>query len=218
MELQSDSSGKDQSLHMKAVKYKQICKAVKMLPSFKSVRELDENLTLPHILMALSNYSTMNDQLLPNAIELMTEIQNIEDHLDSAGNNTMKHVIRKRNVCNELMKNKKVIDILINLLPCRNESKHGRHFHTTNAPPEHQYLFNGHHTLQPEYETRILELEQDISTLELQSVCKVCISNEAVILCLPCAHISTCPSCTTRLHKCPLCRTEIRATVHTYRS
>ena len=53
MELQSDSSGNDQSLHMKAVKYKQICQALKMLPSFESVRELDKNLIYETIKMIM---------------------------------------------------------------------------------------------------------------------------------------------------------------------
>ena len=42
-------------------------------------------------------------------------------------------------------------------------------------------------------------------TLSSQS-CKVCLTNRATVVILPCAHLVSCPSCVKRLRDCPLCR------------
>jgi hypothetical protein len=60
-------------------------------------------------------------------------------------------------------------------------------------------------------------LRNDIDKLRREADCKVCYENEACILCLPCSHLAGCVDCIDKLHKCPICRAVIKATVRAYR-
>lgn len=47
-------------------------------------------------------------------------------------------------------------------------------------------------------------------------LCKICYDQQLSMVFLPCGHSMCCPSCTTALSECPLCRKNIDATVRVY--
>lgn len=59
------------------------------------------------------------------------------------------------------------------------------------------------------------EKESDISETDT-GLCKVCYLNEASIVFLPCAHLVSCVTCTTKLSSCPVCRCTIKATLRVF--
>ncbi|XP_065344661.1 baculoviral IAP repeat-containing protein 7-B-like [Cloeon dipterum] len=46
--------------------------------------------------------------------------------------------------------------------------------------------------------------------------CKVCLDGDVRVVFLPCGHLVTCVQCAPNFSLCPICRTEIKATVRAY--
>ncbi|KAH7931583.1 hypothetical protein HPB51_029803 [Rhipicephalus microplus] len=58
--------------------------------------------------------------------------------------------------------------------------------------------------------------EQAQSEFLKNLVCKICLGEEAIIVTLPCAHLTSCANCIFTLHSCPLCRMVIKGTIRVY--
>ncbi|XP_045474277.1 baculoviral IAP repeat-containing protein 7-A [Harmonia axyridis] len=61
-----------------------------------------------------------------------------------------------------------------------------------------------------------LSLEEENRILKEQRLCKVCMDVEVGVVFLPCGHFATCVNCAPNLQDCPVCRTQIKATVRTF--
>lgn len=56
-----------------------------------------------------------------------------------------------------------------------------------------------------------LTLTNRSQPMEVERIrCKVCLTNDAVVLLEDCSHLATCAPCAASLTKCPICRTEIK--------
>lgn len=63
-----------------------------------------------------------------------------------------------------------------------------------------------------------LSLEEENRILKEARLCKICMDSEVGIVFLPCGHLATCVQCAPNLQACPVCRSSIRATVRTFLS
>lgn len=61
-------------------------------------------------------------------------------------------------------------------------------------------------------------LHTQIEEQERQTVCKVCLIEEAIIVFLPCDHLACCENCAVQLHICAVCRTSITEKIKVYKS
>ncbi|CAG5100334.1 Oidioi.mRNA.OKI2018_I69.XSR.g16955.t1.cds [Oikopleura dioica] len=52
------------------------------------------------------------------------------------------------------------------------------------------------------------KLRQVLSEQLSSQSCKVCLTNRATVVILPCSHLVSCPSCIKKLRDCPLCRAQ----------
>nr|XP_039261591.1 E3 ubiquitin-protein ligase XIAP-like isoform X2 [Styela clava] len=60
--------------------------------------------------------------------------------------------------------------------------------------------------------------EERLQELERERRCKICLTEEAVILFIPCGHICACVGCAERVKFCPVCRTAIDKSFRTFRA
>ncbi|EGC37632.1 hypothetical protein DICPUDRAFT_149727 [Dictyostelium purpureum] len=66
------------------------------------------------------------------------------------------------------------------------------------------------------YSSRLSVLEKEKDQLKDQNSCVICVTNTPNILLLPCRHSSICSECSTKLTRCPLCRSEITKTLERF--
>lgn len=62
----------------------------------------------------------------------------------------------------------------------------------------------------------IERIEQEMTTLREALMCKVCMDNTANVVTLPCAHFTSCVTCSTALTSCPQCRQRISTRIKVY--
>ena len=55
----------------------------------------------------------------------------------------------------------------------------------------------------------LLSMVDKETALTEENQCKICISDEATIVFLPCGHLGSCSTCASSLIYCPICRTLI---------
>ncbi|XP_050705640.1 baculoviral IAP repeat-containing protein 8-like [Eriocheir sinensis] len=58
-------------------------------------------------------------------------------------------------------------------------------------------------------ETEKRKLEKRLQETKEVLVCRVCLDRPVAAVFMPCAHLSTCVTCSTSLTTCPLCRSPI---------
>uniref|UniRef100_H0XKP5 RING-type E3 ubiquitin transferase n=1 Tax=Otolemur garnettii TaxID=30611 RepID=H0XKP5_OTOGA len=63
-----------------------------------------------------------------------------------------------------------------------------------------------------------LSLEEQLRSLQEERTCKVCMDKEVSIVFILCGHLVVCQECAPSLRKCPICRSIIKCTVHTFLS
>ena len=59
-------------------------------------------------------------------------------------------------------------------------------------------------------------LKEEVESLNEARRCVICLENERVVIFLPCAHFSTCVSCSVAVKNCPLCRKTVEASIRAY--
>lgn len=69
---------------------------------------------------------------------------------------------------------------------------------------------------QTQKSTDMESLKEENRRLKDSMLCKVCMDKDVTTLFLPCSHLVCCDDCAPTLHECPICRTAIRGSVHTY--
>ena len=58
--------------------------------------------------------------------------------------------------------------------------------------------------------------EEKLAMVKISGECVVCMSSPADVLLMPCGHISSCGKCSSRLDKCPLCKSDITKQMRVY--
>lgn len=61
-------------------------------------------------------------------------------------------------------------------------------------------------------------LEEENKRLKSARECKICMVDEVGVVFVPCGHLLSCPSCSTGIEKCPICRTTIKGRIRTFLS
>ena len=152
---------------------------------------------LVHYVIAQEPYfNGMNYQMLPFIIESAVRLkQRLEEelHVTTISDNTV-----------ELWKDY-VYETKMNLVK-NNEKKFNQLCKDIFARDAIVQMFDN--TLKPnssDYHKRLNDVMKD------HVQCKLCYSADATILFKPCHHIFSCLSCTAKITKCPLCRTDINA-------
>lgn len=60
------------------------------------------------------------------------------------------------------------------------------------------------------------KLKKEIARLRDDRMCKICLSDEATVVFLPCGHLSSCTGCAAALKDCPVCRAQIQGLIRAY--
>ena len=63
------------------------------------------------------------------------------------------------------------------------------------------------------YQDICSELLSKIKHINDSLECKVCLTNRACVMMIPCAHMSTCEDCSKKLDNCPICRKKILGSI-----
>jgi hypothetical protein len=66
--------------------------------------------------------------------------------------------------------------------------------------------------------TDVKEIQRENDLLKASNTCKVCLEKEVHAVFLPCGHLVCCMTCSEKVEKCPLCRTNILGSVKAYRA
>lgn len=64
----------------------------------------------------------------------------------------------------------------------------------------------------------LFDLKDVEKLIKEAKACKICLSEEAVIVFLPCSHLVACVNCASKLKHCPICRSVINATIRAFPS
>nr|XP_039257835.1 uncharacterized protein LOC120334395 [Styela clava] len=59
-------------------------------------------------------------------------------------------------------------------------------------------------------------LQQQLEKIEEERMCKICFSNPADMVFIPCSHMICCMECTQAIRHCPVCRKKIEKAIKTY--
>ncbi|XP_077965706.1 uncharacterized protein LOC120334396 [Styela clava] len=59
-------------------------------------------------------------------------------------------------------------------------------------------------------------LQQQLEKIEEERMCKICFSNPADMVFIPCSHMICCMECTQAIRQCPICRKKIEKAIKTY--
>nr|XP_039257847.1 uncharacterized protein LOC120334399 [Styela clava] len=59
-------------------------------------------------------------------------------------------------------------------------------------------------------------LQQQLDKIEEERMCKICFSNPADMVFIPCSHMICCMECTQAIRHCPVCRKKIEKAIKTY--
>lgn len=70
--------------------------------------------------------------------------------------------------------------------------------------------------LQQNEETSHESLQEQLQKIEEERMCKICFSNTADMVFIPCSHMICCMECTQAIRQCPVCRTKIEKAIKTY--
>nr|XP_039257848.1 uncharacterized protein LOC120334400 isoform X1 [Styela clava] len=71
--------------------------------------------------------------------------------------------------------------------------------------------------LQEQEETTV-SLQAQLNKIEEERMCKICFSNPADMVFVPCGHMCCCMQCTQAITQCPMCRKKIQKAIKTYSS
>lgn len=63
-----------------------------------------------------------------------------------------------------------------------------------------------------------LDIEQENEELRAELKCKICYRHEVSMVIIPCGHLVSCQSCTTKVSTCPVCRGPKESTVRAFLS
>ena len=61
-----------------------------------------------------------------------------------------------------------------------------------------------------------IPLQETLTHIQDDRMCKLCITNEANIVLIPCGHLLVCKHCAASIIKCPVCRCKIKQLVKVY--
>lgn len=62
-----------------------------------------------------------------------------------------------------------------------------------------------------------IQLSEENQKIKEERICKICFDRETSIVLIPCGHFVSCKICSLSLSDCPICRSEIKEFVKTYR-
>lgn len=64
----------------------------------------------------------------------------------------------------------------------------------------------------------IVDLQRELDRAKEMQMCKICMDQQVGVVFFPCGHLLTCPSCSTGMEQCPLCRATIESSSRIYLS
>jgi len=170
----------------------------------KAVYTVNPSIEMHYIVEAIHDYFKLK-QRFPTSLELVDKVFELEGNKVSNGGTSehfdeLYYLLRDRQFVNFLRQN---------LSETRTKSQND------NANKNESSKTSD--TLNCPRDIKALKAERD--RLKMEMLCKNCFKKDAVMLLLPCGHLSLCEECVENNDHCPLtrCKSEIKAVVRTYK-
>eukprot|EP00794_Sanderia_malayensis_P000392 gene392-1026_t len=185
--------------------------------------------------------------IFPNELQQTSAHFSLKDHLSEADINILLDAGFTLDVITEVQKAgyqkydsyftsvEAIADAIMHFMEHRNLDGHTRHpstpidmpvtssasltvSTTTTSAPATQQTGQANETAAEEHAEDTTDLKRELNRVKELQTCKICMDQQVGIVFLPCGHLLTCPTCSTGMQQCPLCRAAIQSSSRIYLS